>query len=226
MKHTQDLNEKIEFIIYLSCIFLIFALCTLIYTDGILRDEYNLSIDRLGLSQNLLITLIFTVIFILSKRFCRNNIIKKALIAVFIPIFLLSSIKIGNNIFLARTIIQENKFRQTGFNQIHLKDLEDILVKEKSATVYIDEEACPDCERIFPKLELYLYKNHIRMLSYSATEDRHHNLEELTAILDQLGVHRVPAILKIKDGIVSEAYFVENIEKSYMNSTQNDQNDN
>ena len=61
------------------------------------------------------------------------------------------------------------------------------------------------------------------MLSYSATEDRHHNLEELTAILDQLGVHRVPAI---KDGIVSEAYFVENIEKSYMNSTQNDQNDN
>ena len=64
MKHTQDLNEKIEFIIYISCIFLIFALCTLIYTDGILRDEYNLSIDRLGLSQNLLITLIFTVIFI------------------------------------------------------------------------------------------------------------------------------------------------------------------
>ena len=59
---------------------------------------------------------------------------------------------------MARTIIQENKFRQTGFNQIHLKDLEDILVKEKSATVYIDEEACPDCERIFPKLELYLYK--------------------------------------------------------------------
>lgn len=79
MKHTQDLNEKIEFIIYISCIFLIFALCTLIYTDGILRDEYNLSIDRLGLSQNLLITLIFTVIFILSKRFCRNNIIKKLL---------------------------------------------------------------------------------------------------------------------------------------------------
>ena len=32
--HTQDLNEKIEFIIYISCIFLIFALCTLIYTDG------------------------------------------------------------------------------------------------------------------------------------------------------------------------------------------------
>jgi thiol-disulfide isomerase/thioredoxin len=226
LKHTQDLNEKIEFIIYISCIFLLFAICTLIYTDGILRDEYNLSIDRLGLSQSLLIVLIFTVIFIISKRFCRNTIIKKALIAVFIPIFILLSIKIGNNIFLARTIIQENKFRQTGFNRIHLKDLENILVKEKNATVYIDEENCPTCERIFPKLELYLYKNHIHMLSYNATEDRDYNLEELTAILDQLGVHRVPAILEIKDGIVSEAYFVEDIEKSYMNPTQNDQNDN
>lgn len=84
--------------------------------------------------------------------------------AAFIPVFLISSITIGNSVLLAKTIIQENKFHQTGFHQIHLNDLENIIAKEKTAT-----------------------------------------------------------ILEMKEGIVSEAYFVEDIEKNYMNSQRTDQ---
>ncbi len=216
MNQTQDLYEKIEFAIYILCILLTFAICILIYTDGKLRDEYNLSIDRLILSQSLLMVILFTVIFMSSKYFCRNSIIKKGIMAAFIPVFLISSIRIGNNLLLARTIIQENNFRQTGFNQIHLKDLEDILAKKKTVTVYIEKEDCPPCEEIFPKLELYLYKNHITMLSYNITEDADRNLEKLMNVLDKISVSDVPVVLEIKDGTVSEIYFAEDIEKNYM----------
>lgn len=215
LKQSQDLYKKIEFSIYSLCIFLTSVICILIYADGIIRDEYNTCIDGLRLRQNLFILIFYNVIFMVSKCHFRNSIVKKGVMGIFIPIFLISSITVGNNVLLAGNIIQKNRFHETGFNEIHLKDLKDILAKGKNATVYIERGDCPACKEIFPKLELYLYKNHLSILSYNTLEDRDDNLEELMEILDKLGVDRVPVILKIERGIVSEAYFVEDIEKIY-----------
>lgn len=215
MNKAQNFNEKAEFTIYILCIFLTCAVCILIYADGNIRDEYNLSIDRFGLSRNLLLLIFFDAVFIVSKFFCRNSIVKKVTMAVFIPVLLISSITIGKSMVLARDIIQENRFRQTGFNQIRLNDLEDILKKEKSAVVYIGSEDCPECKETFSKLELYLYKNHISMLAYNIAEDRDGNFEKVEEVLDQLGVNEIPAILEIQQGTMSESYFAEDIEKKY-----------
>lgn len=214
MKKTRNLNEKLEFTVYILCILLTCAVCILLYADGNIRDEYNLSIDRWGLSRNLLLLIFFDGIFMVSKFFCRNNIIKTAAMAVFIPVLLISSMTIGKSILLAKDIIQENRFRQTGFNQIHLDDLQDIIAREKNAVVYIGSEDCPDCKEIVSKLELYLYKNRISMLSYNAAEDRDSNFVKLEEVLDQLGVKEIPAVLEIEHGSVSKSYFAEDIESN------------
>lgn len=216
MKRTRCLYEKIEFAIYISCILLICAICVLLYADGIIRDEYNMFVDGLRLRQNLLFLVLFNAVFIVSKNLSRCFFVKRFIMVAFIPVFLVSLVTIGSNTLTIKNIIQENKFRQTGFNQIHLDDLEDLLIKKKTATVYIGGEESPACRDIFPELEMYLYRKQKSILSYSTTEDRDNNLTKLMEILDELGVNAVPAVLEIEDGIVTESYFVEDIEKRYI----------
>lgn len=220
LKRTKDLCAKVEFAIYILCIFLTCAICILLYADGIIRDEYNMFVDGLGLSQNLLILIVFNIIFITAKHLSLHKSIKIIIMVIFIPLFLISSVTIGHNTVAIKNIIRENRFSQTGFNQIHLNDLEALLTEKRTATVYIGREDCPACKDIFPKLEMYLYSNQKSILSYSTIEDREDNLEKLMEVLDALGVDAVPVVLEIEDGIVTEAYFVEDIEKRYIKPSE------
>lgn len=132
MKQTQNLYEKIEFIVYILCIFLTCATYILIYADGVMRDEYNVFLDGLRLRQSLFLLIPFTIVFVVSKRFCTNGLVKKLIMVIFIPIFLITSITLWNNVSAARAIIRENRFCQTDFSPIQLNDLRDIFTNEKT----------------------------------------------------------------------------------------------
>ncbi len=216
MKRIQNLYNKVEYIVYISCILLIIAICILMYADGIVRDEYNIAIDGIRLRQNLLIIVIYMGLFLALRRVLKSRCMMTIILFAFIPVSFYSFTTISTNTVAIKKIVDEKEYKKTGIEKIHLADLKDILAKKKSATIYIGREDCPACRYIFPKLEMYVYKKQIGILTYNTIEDRDTNREELMKVLEMLNVDTVPIILEIEDGVVSNSYRVEEILEKYI----------
>lgn len=72
--------------------------------------------------------------------------------------------------------------------------------------LYIGRDDCPDCQEVLPKLTELNRENHLRILSYSTSQDRDSRPEQMYEVLDRLQVDSVPTVLVLEAGEVTERY--------------------
>lgn len=126
LKRIENLYKKTEFLIYISCILLIFAICILIYADGVIRDEYNVPIDGIRLIQNLLMLVLFLGLFLALRRVLKSKSAMITILIAFLAVSFYSLITISANVLSIKKIVENDKNRKTEITQTYPVSLDDI----------------------------------------------------------------------------------------------------
>lgn len=142
LKRIENLYKKTEFLIYISCILLIFAICILIYADGVIRDEYNVSIDGIRLMQNLLILVLFLGFFLALRSVLKSKSAMIIILIAFLAVSFYSLIMISTNILSIKKIIENDKNRKTEITQTYPVSTDDIegVIGDVKLTWSVDRE--------------------------------------------------------------------------------------
>lgn len=142
LKRIENLYKKTEFLMYISCILLIFAICILIYADGVIRDEYNVSIDGIRLKQNLLMLVLFLGFFLALRRVLKSKSAMIIILIAFLAVSFYSLITISANILSIKKIVEEDKDRKTEITQTYPVSTDDIegVIEDVKLTWSVDRE--------------------------------------------------------------------------------------
>lgn len=142
LKRIEKLYKKTEFLMYISCILLIFAICILIYADGVIRDEYNVPIDGIRLKQNLLILVLFLGLFLALRSVLKSKSAMIIILIVFLVVSFYSLITISANILSIKKIVEEDKDRKTEITQTYPVSTDDIegVIEDVKLTWSVDRE--------------------------------------------------------------------------------------
>ena len=120
LKRIENLYKKTEFLIYISCILLIFAICILIYADGVIRDEYNVSIDGIRLMQNLLILVLFLGFFLALRSVLKSKSAMIIILIAFLAVSFYSLITISANILSIKKLLRTIKIEKQRLHRLIL----------------------------------------------------------------------------------------------------------
>lgn len=128
--------------IYISCILLIFALCILIYADGVIRDEYNVPIDGIRLRQNLLIRVLFLGCFLALRRVLKSKSAVVIILIAYLAVSFYSLITISANVLSIKKIVENDKDRKTEITQTYPVSPDDIegVIEDVKLTWSVDRE--------------------------------------------------------------------------------------
>lgn len=142
LKRIEKLYKKTEFLMYISCILLIFAICILIYADGVIRDEYNVPIDGIRLKQNLLMLVLFLGLFLALRRVLKSKSAMIIILIAFLAVSFYSLITISANILSIKKIVEEDKDRKTEITQTYPVSTDDIegVIEDVKLTWSVDRE--------------------------------------------------------------------------------------
>lgn len=142
LKRIEKLYKKTEFLMYISCILLIFAICILIYADGVIRDEYNVPIDGIRLKQNLLMLVLFLGLFLALRRVLKSKSAMIIILIAFLAVSFYSLITISANILSIKKIVEEDKDRKTEITQTYPVRTDDIegVIEDVKLTWSVDRE--------------------------------------------------------------------------------------
>ena len=142
LKRIENLYKKTEFLIYISCILLIFAICILNYADGVIRDEYNVPIDGIRLKQNLLILVLFLGFFLVLRSVLKSKSAMIIILIAYLAVSFYSLITISANILSIKKIIEEDKDRKTEITQTYPVSTDDIegVIEDVKLTWSVDRE--------------------------------------------------------------------------------------
>lgn len=142
LKRIENLYKKTEFLIYISCILLIFAICILIYADGVIRDEYNVPIDGIRLMQDLLILVLFLGFFLALRSVLKSKSAMIIILIAFLAVSFYSLITISANILSIKKIIENDKNRKTEITQTYPVSTDDIegVIEDVKLTWSVDRE--------------------------------------------------------------------------------------
>lgn len=142
LKRIEKLYKKTEFLMYISCILLIFAICILIYADGVIRDEYNVPIDGIRLKQNLLMLVLFLGLFLALRRVLKSKSAMIIILITFLAVSFYSLITISANILSIKKIVEEDKDRKTEITQTYPVSTDDIegVIEDVKLTWSVDRE--------------------------------------------------------------------------------------
>lgn len=106
--------------IYISCILLIFALCILIYADGVIRDEYNVPIDGIRLRQNLLIRVLFLGCFLALRRVLKSKSAVIIILIAYLAVSFYSLITISANVLSIKKLLRTIKIEKQRLRRLIL----------------------------------------------------------------------------------------------------------
>ena len=142
LKRIEKLYKKTEFLMYISCILLIFAICILIYADGVIRDEYNVPIDGIRLKQNLLMLVLFLGLFLALRRVLKSKSAMIIILIAFLAVSFYSLITISANILSIKKIVENDKNRKTEITQTYPVSTDDIegVIEDVKLTWSVDRE--------------------------------------------------------------------------------------
>lgn len=201
----------LPYLIYLSLTVLCVKIITFYIGTNAYGSDENIKIPKfmdMSLKFLYISCIIFFIIVLITVLLNKRHYLALAFCTAVICI---STIVIANN--LEHFYFSIERF-QPIITAVELEKLELLISGEKEPkVVYIGRDNCPECVLFYPKLEKLSRQYQVETLYYNTIIDRETRPQIMTPILDKLNVKSVPAILGIKNGIVTELGEGNDIEK-------------
>lgn len=110
---------------------------------------------------------------------------------------------------MSRPLTNQNDTNQTTQHQTYQTigndDLTALLNESETTNIiYVGRDTCPHCSAFAPKLIEAIQANPALVYYYDTAAARAENADKMSALVDQLGVSSVPALLKVENGQVVE----------------------